>query len=104
MSIKKVDNKVDFISEEHRVLDFWKKNSKEEYNTEDKIKMHYEKFKRTYFNENFLSSNSIFVDATSFFDEFETSTFFDICHMSDKGNEVLAQKTVEIISSSILKK
>lgn len=89
---------------EQKYLDFWKKNSKEEYNTEDKIKMHYEKFKRTYFNENFLSSNSIFVDATSFFDEFETSTFFDICHMSDKGNEVLAQKTVEIISSSILKK
>ena len=26
MSIKKVDNKIDFISEEHRVLDFWKKN------------------------------------------------------------------------------
>ena len=26
MSIKKVDNKIDFISEEHSVLDFWKKN------------------------------------------------------------------------------
>ena len=26
MSIKKVDNKIDFISEEHRVLDFWEKN------------------------------------------------------------------------------
>ena len=26
MSIKKVDNKVDFIQEEHSVLDFWKKN------------------------------------------------------------------------------
>jgi hypothetical protein len=27
MSIKKVDNKIDFISEEHGVLDFWKKKS-----------------------------------------------------------------------------
>ena len=26
MSIKKVNNKVDFIQEEHNVLDFWKKN------------------------------------------------------------------------------
>ena len=25
MSIKKVDSKVDFIQEEHNVLDFWKK-------------------------------------------------------------------------------
>ena len=27
MSIKKVNNKVDFIHEEHNVLDFWKKNN-----------------------------------------------------------------------------
>ena len=27
MSVKKVDNKVDFISEEHKILDFWKENN-----------------------------------------------------------------------------
>ena len=26
MSIKKVNNKVDFIKGEHHILDFWKKN------------------------------------------------------------------------------
>ena len=27
MSVKKVDNKVDFISEEHKILNFWKENN-----------------------------------------------------------------------------
>jgi hypothetical protein len=86
---------------EKKYLEFWKINAPEDYYNEKEFRKFYEKLKLTYFNGNFLSDNSIFIDSTSFFDEFNHSMFFDVCHMSDKGNEILSKKIVENIKISI---
>jgi hypothetical protein len=82
---------------EKKYLQYWKINAPEDYYTEKRLINFYEKLKLTFFTGNFSSENSIFIDSTSFFDEYEESILFDVCHMSDKGNIILSKKIVENI-------
>ena len=79
-----------------KYLNFWIQNSTSAFD-EKKLRSHFEKLKSTYFYNNCGTENSLFIDSTNFFNEFESSIFFDLSHISDKGNEILSKKVVEII-------
>ena len=81
---------------EKKYLNFWIQNSTSAFD-EKKLRSHFEKLKNTYFNNNCGTENSLFIDSTNFFNEFESSIFFDLSHPSNKGYEILSKKVVEII-------
>ena len=88
---------------EKNYLNFWVLNSSNIFD-EKILKAHFEKLKDTYFNKNFATENSVFIDSTQFFNEFESSIFFDLSHVSDKGYEILSKKIVETICLKLLEK
>ncbi len=83
---------------EKKYLNFWIQKSSLVFD-EKKLRAHYEKLKNTFFNNNFDTDNSLFIDSTNFFDDLEESIFFDLSHPSDKGYKILSKKVVEIIRS-----
>ncbi len=82
---------------EKKYLDFWCKNKNKAFD-EEKIKKFFNFLKENYFKQEKYNENSLFIDATSFFDEFENSIFFDLSHNSDNGYEILSKKIVQKIS------
>ena len=81
---------------EKKYLNFWTQNSANVFN-EKKLKIFFEKLKNEYFDNRSSSDQSLFIDSTNFFDEFESSIFFDLSHFSDRGNEILSKKIVDKI-------
>jgi len=47
-------------------------------------------------------SGIVYINALDFFDNYTSSIFFDVAHMSDNGNDILAKKTCKIISETKL--
>ena len=88
---------------EKEYLNFWIQKSINPFD-EKILKVFFEKLKKNYFNNNYDTDYSLFIDSTNFFDEFENSIFFDLSHPSDKGYEILSKKIVEIIYSKFFNK
>ena len=81
---------------EKKYQDFWIKNSATSF-SEQKIKNFFESLRIKFFRKENYTDNSIFIDASNFFDEYENSIFFDLSHNSDKGYEMMSKKIVQNI-------
>ena len=82
---------------EKKYLNFWCKNKNNDFD-EIKLKSFFNYLKKSYYKQENYTKNSLFIDATNFFDEFEKSIFFDLAHNSDFGYDILSKKIVEKIS------
>jgi len=86
---------------EKEYIDYWCEEKTDKITNYDNFKKYLTKLRDSFFSSA-TSKNVTYINGLNFFDEYKESIFFDIAHVSDKGNDIMSKKIVEkVISQDI---